>query len=779
MRDFSFSSAGCLLAHLVPGPRLLRYLTLVLALGQAAGLAAQSLDKATLLHGVGQVPVPAEPDFIGTTITINEQPEIVLTAEVNPDDLNQSFQLIALASSRLGKGKILAFSTSAYFHQPLVQDAEVQKLLTNCLNWGSSARRKRVQVWGGDEALKTFLTRQARARLVGSATTLDPSADILLLSREVADTVLISRIERFVRQGGALLYGYPLPNRPHTPAERLSETRFNQLLRKAGLLQTNYLTGKYEHRAFLSAGPVPKYLGIQNMLEGVGAKIYQLPPAPMQGGYIFSYTLEQVLALNPEDSPIRKRLRQVAHYWPDSLIVPTAEKPVKMPYNYSAYLVQHILQEKQLRDHPNPTYVAPAAATFPGAVPATAARITTELVVPVQVGFTGVVEPAPGSRRVHSTGLYVPAGEKVVINLAASDVGRQLQAQIGVHDNDLTHLAQFTREAFDLTRRFDLTQGRTEIYSPYGGLLLFNIPDTTALKVLRVKVQGAVQAPRFQLGKTSLAAWRQTIRQYPGPWAELVSDNISLTVPSARIRTLDDPEKVLAFWDAVLATDAKLAGLTTPRRHPERIIVDQQVAAGYMFTSPSKIVVPNDEYGCEHMLDADYLWKNGSWGHFHELGHRHQFRGIDFAGLTEVSVNLYTMYVFDKLLHRGLYEHNHERLRSKQQVVEMVSRYLADSPSFEKWQADPFLALAMYMQLIEAFGWEPIEQVYRQYRQLPRSQYPATEAARRDYWFAAICTATHRNLAPFFARWQVPVGEEAAKSMTAYPTWLPAEMQLK
>jgi hypothetical protein len=176
------------------------------------------------------------------------------------------------------------------------------------------------------------------------------------------------------------------------------------------------------------------------------------------------------------------------------------------------------------------------------------------------------------------------------------------------------------------------------------------------------------------------------------------------------------------------------------------------------------------------MLDADFMWKNGSWGHFHELGHRHQFLGIDFDGLSEVSVNLYTMYVLDKLLHKGLYTNNHERLRSKQQVAEEVKRYLDSSPSFEKWKADPILALAMYVQLIDAFGWEPIEQVYRQYRQLPRSQYPATEAAKRDYWFSAISTATRRNLGPFFAQWRVPVGEEAAQKVASYPTWLPPEM---
>jgi hypothetical protein len=656
----------------------------------------------------------------------------------------------------------------------------VQQLLLNCLNWGSSARHKRVQVWGGDAALTTFLTRQAHAKLVGTAGALDPSADILLLSQEVADTAMVRRIEGFVRRGGTLLCAYALSAANHTPAQKQSEARFNHLLRQAGLLQSSIVTARYPTQAYLLTGPAPKYLGIRNMLASVEEKIYQMPPpSQIQGGYIFNYTLEQVLAQNPPDAPIQRRIRQVAHYRPDSLLVPTPEKPVKVGRNYSVYMLQHLLRENELRGHSDPAYVAPGAATFPGSVPASAPRLTTELVLPVRVGTNGVWEPEPGFRLAHGTGLYVPPGEKVVIYLEAEDSTRRLAAQIGVHSDDLTDNTSLTREPFDLTRHFELKSGRTEIYSPYGGALLLNIPNTTSLKMLRVRVEGAVQAPRFELGKTSVAEWQKTIRQYPAPWAELVSSNISLTVPSARIRTLDDPTKVLLFWDDVLATDAKLAAVTAPRGHPERIIVDQQLPDwAYMFAAPNRVVVPNDE-STAHMLDADYMWKNGSWGHFHELGHLHQFRGIDFSGLTEVTVNLYTIYVFDKLLHRGLYEHNHERLRSKQQVTEEMRKYLADSPSFEKWKADPYLALAMYVQLIDAFGWAPIEQVYRQYRQLPRSQYPATEAAKRDYWFTAISTATRRNLAPFFAQWKVPVGEEAAKAVAAYPTWLPPEMQAK
>jgi hypothetical protein len=756
--------------------RLLPALVLLLVLASAHPLAAQTTDKAALLQGVGKLPTPIESDAMCMTTTLTERPEIILTARAEPGNGEPSFDNIAVASSRLGKGKLLVFSTAAYFRAPLVQDAAVQRLLANCLAWGGGAAPRRVQVWGGNAALTAVLTRTAGTRLVDSAAAPDPTAQVLILTRKLTDTLAIRRVEQFVRRGGTLLYGSPLADRPRTSAALSADEPFNRLLRPAGLLQSTKLVISFESRTYLSAGPAPDYLGMGNILRTMRAGTFPTT-TQLQAKYILPYTLGQALAFHPANSPTRQLLARVAHYRPDSLIVPTAAAPVRQGKggNFMAYMMQHQLRDAELRAHPNPSYVAPAAATFPGTVPA-GGRVTAALTLPVRVGANDLLEPEPVYRRPHGTGLYVPPGEKVVISLTGPDSLRHLEAQIGVHSDDLTHLPKFSREAFDLTRHFELSHGRTEIYSPYGGLLLLNIPDTTALKELRVTVSGAVRAPRFELGKTSLADWTQTIRQYPAPWAELVSDNVSLTVPAARIRALADPAAVLAFWDTVLAADARLAALTVPRRHAERIVVDQEVAYGYMFTAPDRIVMPNDA-SCPQMLDVAFMQKTGNWGLFHELGHRHQFWGIDFEGLGEVSTNLYTMYVFDQLLHKGLF--NHPQISSRQEVADKATWYMEDKPDFEHWKKDPFLALSMYVQLIHAFGWAPIEQVYRQYRQLPKSQYPATEAAKRDYWFTAISTATRRNLVPFFAQWKVPVGEEAAKAVAAYPTWLPPEMQAK
>ncbi len=100
-----------------------------------------------------------------------------------------------------------------------------------------------------------------------------------------------------------------------------------------------------------------------------------------------------------------------------------------------------------------------------------------------------------------------------------------------------------------------------------------------------------------------------------------------------------------------------------------------------------------------------------------------------------------------------------------------------DSPSFQKFQSDPFLALKMYIEIIENLGWEPIEEVFKTYRKLPKVQYPKTEPQKIDYWFTCLSNASHKNMTAFFDKWQIPVSQSAKQSVTQYPTWLPPELQ--
>jgi len=188
----------------------------------------------------------------------------------------------------------------------------------------------------------------------------------------------------------------------------------------------------------------------------------------------------------------------------------------------------------------------------------------------------------------------------------------------------------------------------------------------------------------------------------------------------------------------------------------------------------NKIVVPDDQ-STEWMLDADFIRSHGSWGAFHELGHRHQFWGLDYPGTSEVTVNLFTMYVYDKVLKKGLY--NHDGLQDLAAVTKKVKEYLANNPSYEKWSEDPFLALSMYIQIIDHFGWDAIIGANTVYRNLPKDQYPKTDQDKIDLWFETICKTTNSDLTRFFNTWKLPVSDKSKVQVKKYKPWFPKELE--
>ncbi|MHB1561572.1 MAG: M60 family metallopeptidase, partial [Isosphaeraceae bacterium] len=276
------------------------------------------------------------------------------------------------------------------------------------------------------------------------------------------------------------------------------------------------------------------------------------------------------------------------------------------------------------------------------------------------------------------------------------------------------------------------------------------------------------------LGVTSRDDWKK-LRQLAGPWAELEGHNVVFTVPSASIRSLDDPEALMTLWDRIVA--AQDAAVSLPRRkRPERIVADVQISAGYMH-SGYPIMVPIDD-SLRTALSLDRLRREGSWGHFHELGHNHQEGDWTFDGTGEVTNNVLVLYVFDRVL--GLpYDSGHAAIRDRKARADRIRAHIDAGAPFAKWKTDPFLALMMYIQLYEGFGWKPFEAVFAEYRRLPDSDRPHSDDAKRDQWLVRFSRTCGRNLGPFFRAWGVPTSEAARASIADLPGWMPERFPTK
>ncbi len=459
------------------------------------------------------------------------------------------------------------------------------------------------------------------------------------------------------------------------------------------------------------------------------------------------------------------KLYQLQQYRQDS-VIPTAQRRLSrdMPLDYTILSLQ---LRKMRQVSAEQTQAHPAAEAFPGPVPEDARRVGRR--IKINTSAPGWHLGSPRSRYWHSTGLYAAPGKLITVTIPEEVTEKGLYVRIGAHNDRLWRKTSWAR-APDICRRFALTQTETTAANAFGGLVYIEAPYDLKIGKITVTIEGAVRAPYYVLGRTDAAKWRKTIRNNPAPWGELAGRKLILTLPSKVLRTVDDPEDLMKFWDAVMDRYAELLGRDPQRRRLERFVPDVQISAGYMHAGYPLMTMLDIT---TTIVDKDRIISNrhgGVWGLFHELGHNHQNYDWTFRGTGEVTVNLFSLYIMEKVCNIQGKGHPSITDRAKKRNTD---RYFADGCDFEKWKSSPFLALCMYMQLQEAFGWEPFTKVFKEYRGLTQEQRPQSDDDKRDQWMVRFSRAVSRNLGPFFQAWGVPTTEKARASIAGLPGWMP------
>ena len=419
----------------------------------------------------------------------------------------------------------------------------------------------------------------------------------------------------------------------------------------------------------------------------------------------------------------------------------------------SVFVIEHgYTPPESVRAHP-------AAADFPGSVPADAPRITRSLTIDTAVP------------RWHSTGLYAAPGELVTVTVPA-EVAKadSFGVRVGAHSDGLWPRSVWTRMP-EISRYFPISETNTLVANAFGGLVYVEVPDDAELGSIAVEIKGAVAAPLFVLGETDLEEWRDEIRHAPAPWAEIAGRNMIVTTDALEVRDLDDPAAVAETWDRILDLSAELAAWpSNARSSPERFVVDRQISMGYLH-SGYPLMAHLDQQA--NLVNSEHLISECNWGFYHEVGHNHQADDWTFNGTVEVTVNLFTLYVYEFLC--GIPTDGKHFHGSHQSSSDLMALYDFDDPDFELWKREPFLALIMYTQMQQEFGWDAYRQVFATYRALPDAERPKSDDEKRDQWLVRFSRQVGRNLGPFFEAWGVPTSQAARDSIVNLPMWMPPD----
>jgi hypothetical protein len=706
---------------------------------------ANAADLAPLLKDIDSLPTPGLP---GTVCAFSDAAFVVVAA---PTGRNLRQPLIA--ASHAGKAKAVVFGHDGYFAPVALKEADATPLLLNLIAWASP--KPKIATLNLRDLADYLKSQNLPAEDVKSTDALAGYSIVFLTNNALRTDADLANLRKYLDAGGAVFvahtgWGWVQTHSGKTLADDMPA---NRLLAPLGLAfgdgtiekdkQTNGVKINKTPSPALHAKSAFDLLAAPATPELLKEKKNDFAQA--------SDTIAHVARAAPADAPFLQRLNQLKSR--TDLPLPSPEKPLK-PTDGLARVALSLQLQDIVKAPPEKVKPHPAAAAFPGAIPAGARRVQQ------------TVSIDPRIPRWHSTGLYAAPGEIVTVTIPQDATGLNLKLRIGQHTDRTYHLPNW-RRAPEISRQFKLDQPVTRAANAFGGLIYIDVPDNTpSPSPFEVTIANAVPAPLFVLGKTSVAQWRDQICSAPAPWAEIATDKLIITLKSQAVRNLDDPTPVCDHWNKVMDATATLAAWPLARKSPERMVSDTDISAGYMH-SGYPIMTGLDV--TDAFVDLKKLRSpNSGWGFYHEIGHNHQNPDWTFAGTTEVTVNLFTMHTLETVCGATKEESTKRALGQP----DRLKKYLAN-PDFNTWQNDAFLALAMYAQLRLEFGWEPYKNVFADYRALPRDQRPRTEEEKRDQWMTRMSKQVNRNLGPFFQAWGVPTSDAARKSVADLPPWMP------
>lgn len=369
-------------------------------------------------------------------------------------------------------------------------------------------------------------------------------------------------------------------------------------------------------------------------------------------------------------------------------------------------------------------------------------------------------------------GRHVRKGETVIVTASDFPEDFYLAAMIGFRPMWGSTLGQ-QEQALD--------EGETRFVAEQSGPLYFAFitPDEASAKPGRVtlEVVGGQPLPLFVDGRMDADDWQAELAAHArAPFVQLLGERALITLPAAvhAQAPVDDPQETFAAISQVLDLQDDLAGFdgSSPRdrRSPLRqhYLVDFRVSEKdrenfYMYATDGFIGMLADNTA--DLTDPAALRQR--WGIWHETGHTHQQHSWTWEALTEVNVNLFSLYVQETFGEESTLARSED---GEPSFLDKARDYLdgdvADllSEVAEDHDKGFFIRLVMFHELKEAYGWDLFKDLHKHFRAQPLPE-DASDQDKADAFVVAMCELTGVDLRPYFESWGLRASAQAEREI--------------
>lgn len=314
------------------------------------------------------------------------------------------------------------------------------------------------------------------------------------------------------------------------------------------------------------------------------------------------------------------------------------------------------------------------------------------------------------------------------------------------------------------TRGIQLNRGRNVISGSQVGLIhIQNEQDQlTSSGKISIEIKGGITVPRFILGETTNDDWDKIVAAHPSaPGYELVGNRVLITGSNRSIHLVRNPTNIVETQEKVIRSHDKISGLdnsTSNHRLPVGLVQhmrETHASNAYMYA-----YLQHTGYHTDTMHSLLMPERQNQWGMYHEIGHTYQMNRMNWNGLTEVTVNIYSLRAEKEF---GL----RSRLESDNRYP-TIFNYLNGTGQKQFDSQSVWTKLGMFWQLELAFGEDFYPNLHKMYREEQRSL--PTEQDKRQYFVVAASKVSGQNLHPFFEKWGIQVTAESRLEMEKLPS---------
>ncbi len=352
------------------------------------------------------------------------------------------------------------------------------------------------------------------------------------------------------------------------------------------------------------------------------------------------------------------------------------------------------------------------------------------------------------------TGVYLESGENVV--LVGDLHGREVGLLIPEWMRQPTPGYKPTQdpEGWGLKRqKIALHEGVNVIYVEKSGNVYIDYfaddPETAPAITIHF-VTGKANG-YFDATREDNETWKSLLDHAVSPIMDVKAQYMQLAYPVEYLKKFryEDGKELAAAYDKIMEQQYEFCGATKYHRIPEKRILARVNYNYYMFRDGDGVAFLGDE-GTMKSAVGPNIYRD--WGVNHEIGHVMQMSPqLTWGGMTEVSNNLFTLYVTTEAGKPGRLSANN--------TYEAAFKTVLDAPEkpFIMCVSDPFQKLVPFWQLhlfAQEKGYPDFYADLMEYMRTHPHQGTGNASINNMYEFIKVsCDLLQTDLTDFFEAW--------------------------